>query len=104
MSSSEPHCATHPDAVAVATCARCGTFVCAACLPGAGTVCAACVGRAQVQGELPLWERYQEARVPLPIAFGRTVVEVIFEPSAFFSRVANGRGLKAPLLLAWPSR
>ncbi|ATB44936.1 hypothetical protein [Corallococcus macrosporus] len=39
-------CATHPDVAAVATCARCGTFLCGDCLELAGETpyCAPCVG------------------------------------------------------------
>lgn len=38
-------CASHPEAAAVATCARCGTFLCGACteLRGEGAWCAPCV-------------------------------------------------------------
>ncbi|NPC87021.1 hypothetical protein HPC49_53685, partial [Pyxidicoccus fallax] len=39
-------CAQHPDAAAVATCARCGSFLCGECteVVGESPYCAACVG------------------------------------------------------------
>ena len=40
-----PQCAVHAQAVAVFTCARCGSFACAACKTELAAVCLACFGR-----------------------------------------------------------
>lgn len=95
---SELRCAVHPDAVAVGPCARCGTFMCAACVSDerAGQ-CAACVARTGRAGLPPLWERRREAGVSLPAAFLRTLVEVLTAPGRLFAQVDFGRTYSAPL-------
>ncbi len=48
-------CASHPEAPAVATCTRCGTFLCGACteLSGEDAFCASCLRLYQRAGPAP---------------------------------------------------
>jgi hypothetical protein len=71
-------CAKHPERAAAATCDRCGTFACEACLsfPAAGgqRLCASCVALTG-SGLPPLAPRAQLARVALLACGGLELVE-----------------------------
>lgn len=87
MSEGVPHsvpqgavCANHLDAQAVATCQRCGTFVCEACVVrgAAGTFCPACAPKVN---RTP-WE--ERSRIGWISAFGQTVQGTLLAPRRFF--------------------
>jgi uncharacterized protein DUF4328 len=74
-----PMCPAHPVRVAVATCARCGQFVCVPCVSGGG-LCRACV-------------RHNLAAVPSSEARARRTV--------LFLRLSAGVGVVSLLVYLW---
>lgn len=98
---SEPRCARHPLAPAIAPCSRCGTFACAECLAADGQGwCRDCAARPELANRPPLWERQAEAGVNPVLAFGQTVVDVFTAPRRFFREVRHGQSIGWPLAFA----
>jgi hypothetical protein len=98
---SEPRCARHPLAPAIAPCMRCGTFACPDCLAADGQGwCRDCAARAEQANLPPLWERQADAGVNPVLAFGQTVVDVFTAPRRFFREVRQGQSVGWPLAFA----
>ena len=72
LASSTPRCPPH-QRPAVATCVRCGTFLCGECteLLGEAATCASC---------LPLLRAHGSASLPLKLAFGLCVAAMLSSP------------------------
>jgi len=89
-------CATHVDAPAVATCRRCGTFVCAACVVAGplGTMCGACAPKI---GRTP-WE--ERAQIGWFAAWTRTAKATLLDPTGFFRTHPADFGYGSPVLWA----
>jgi hypothetical protein len=87
-----PRCPMHPQSVATDLCARCGSFVCPACVsasPEGQSQCPACATR---QGEV--WRVPWEERRTLGLFQGywRTTKEVMFRPNVVLERLAPETG------------
>jgi len=81
-------CAVHPANGAVATCARCGNFVCAVCWTRwqGQALCAACVGRALEAGAaLPAEAKAHRRQAVLALLFG--VVAWVTSVGSIFTMV-----------------
>ena len=89
--SAPAHCALHVERLAAASCARCGTFLCAACAIrpewADATYCKDCVGRLDASGGggIVPWEDHN---LPFLKRYGRTLAGVVGSPARFFSRMA----------------
>lgn len=87
-------CASHPDASAVALCARCGTFLCGACteLRGEGAYCAACV---------EVLKREAPPSRAVQLSIGLSIVGIVSWPVCMglpvFALLAAGVGLPISL-------
>ncbi len=84
-------CAAHPDRPALAVCARCGNFGCAACTApspiGPGRVCIACLERTVAPGGPTPWERRREIGAWRGLV--ETTREVVRRPAGFFRGLAR---------------
>ena len=76
-------CASHPDAPAVATCTRCGAFLCGACteLRGEGAWCAACV---------EFLKRETPPSRAVKVFIGLGILGIVTWPMFLFIPVPNG--------------
>jgi hypothetical protein len=91
-----PKCRAHPDAPAVGTCGRCGSFGCGACLTprGGASLCADCAARAAL---LP-WD--DRASLGLWRAWWRTSVRVMLNPVQTLEAARPNGALGDSLLFA----
>ena len=79
-------CSVHPDREAAATCSRCGTFACSACLPAGAALCLACTKR--FEGE-PLdaaihWAVQRVSALRLAVGITSTLIGVSLALSFVF--------------------
>lgn len=95
-------CAQHPDRVALATCERCGNFMCAECnLSGQSRLCPRC---REVQGgttvrEPTSWERRSE--LGFFKALFETWKKTILEPEKFWAALQPRASVGDALLYGW---
>jgi len=69
-------CATHPDSPSVATCQRCGNFMCDACSArGLRSLCPACIARTGAAGAFPLTRDSWNLEALWDLCWGRFKVE-----------------------------
>jgi len=89
-------CANHLETQAVATCQRCGTFVCGVCLVAtpAGNFCPSCAPKVL---RTP-WE--ERSRIGWVKAFLETAKGTLFEPGRFFRLDPVDMGYGSPILWA----
>lgn len=87
-------CASHPEAPAVALCARCGSFLCGECteLRGEGAYCAACV---------ELLKREGPPSRSVQVCIGLGVLGIASTPMCLFAPVFNllATGVGLPISL-----
>ncbi len=84
-------CAEHPHLLAVATCGRCGLFLCGDCAePRAegGSYCAACAAR--VEEFVVPWEERARTGQGLIAAWWETFKQICFRPHLAFAGVGKG--------------
>ncbi|MGA9522555.1 MAG: YIP1 family protein [Myxococcaceae bacterium] len=99
IASDMPCCAEHPSVLAVATCARCGSFTCADCVNLGGSedaLCVACFERKPT--DLLPWDQLRE--LGLFRAWWRTTTAVMFHPGQTFSRVRKEGSFGGAMLYA----
>ena len=103
MSETVPHgvpqgavCANHVESPAIATCQRCGTFLCSSCLVTGphGNLCVACAPKI---GRTP-WE--DRARIGFFQAWLQTAKGTLLDPSAFFRLEPVDMGYGSAILWA----
>ncbi len=88
-------CGAHPEALAAATCGRCGTYVCERCIghvDPTGSYCLACAPR--VRSVVIPWENDE-------LSFRRRVIDttllLVKEPARAYGRMAEGSAIRAVL-------
>ena len=93
-------CAKHPDLAAAGVCDRCGNFSCAQCLVpiDRGRYCPDCTERIRAAALSTPWE--ERNKIGGWPAFKRTVVQVLFTPTAFFRAMPRAAGYEGPVLFA----
>jgi hypothetical protein len=97
----QARCATHPDAPAVGTCARCGNFICGACATQKGdqTLCPTCAGLEDAGREPTPWERREE--LGWRSGWWRTAKKVLIEPEKFWKTVRPHAPWQEALWFGW---